>query len=230
MTRTGIAAVLMMALVLAGCGGDTQIDPDRSPRSATEARKAELLAAISNRYENPEAHYQLAKIYHQEGRVERSEFHYNVAMGFDPTHRRAQAGMVKLIKDRQDPQRARITADLYINQASTNPDALMALGRSFQREGLDDYALMSYQKAQTLAPNSAPIHKQWGYYYLAKGDSVRAEGYFRRSFEIDPNQPDVSAELGRMGIRVQVPPRKATGLLGPIRDAVSGDPADETVK
>jgi Flp pilus assembly protein TadD len=139
--------------------------------------------------------------------------------------------MVRLIADRQDTQRARITArDLYINQASNSPDALMTLGRSFQREGLDEFALESYQRAQSLAPNSAPIHKQLGYFYLAKNDRVRAETHLRRSFEIDPNQPDIASELGRMGVRVQVPPRKATGLLGPIMDAVSGEPQDETLK
>lgn len=230
MIRTGMAAVLISVVFLTGCGKESQTDPDQLSRSELEVRREQLHSALAGRYENPEAHYELARIYHQEQRLERAEFHYNVAMGFDPTHRRAQAGMVRLINDRQDIQRAQITADLYINQAAANADSLMALGRSFQREGLDDFALLSYLRALTLAPDSAPIHKQLGYYYLTKGDSVRAEGYFRRSFEIDPNQPDVSAELGRMGVRIQVPPRKAIDLLGPLGDAIHKEPRDETVK
>jgi len=223
--------VLTAVLIVAGCQNEAQTDPEQLlSRSATEARRAELQSSLASRYENPEAHYQLAKIFHQEGNMERAEFHYNVAIGFNPVHRRAQAGMVRLLKDRQDPQRAGIAADLYINQAATSAESLMTLGRSFQREGLDDFALLSYQRAQSLDPNSAPIYKQLGYYYLAKNDRARAEENFRRSFEINPDQPDVSAELGRMGVRVTVPPRKATGLLGPIRDAVSGEPEDPTVK
>lgn len=230
MARTGMTVVLTAVLLLAGCQNEVQTDPEQLSRSAAEARKLELQSSLASRYENPEAHYQLAKIFYQEGSVERAEFHYNVAMGFDPMHRQAQAGMVRLIKDREDIQRARITADLYINQAATSADSLMTLGRSFQREGLDDFALLSYQRAQSLDPNSSPIYKQLGYYYLAKNDQIRAEEYFRRSFEINPDQPDVAAELGRMGVRVTMPPRKATGLLGPIRDAVSGEPDDPTVK
>lgn len=230
MIRIGMLAVLMLIAVLAGCKKEAQTDTKQLPRSARETRKAELLSAIDARYENPEAHYQLAKLYHQDGAMERAEFHYNVAMGFDPMHRRAQAAMVRLIKDRQDTQRAQITADLYINQASASSDSLMALGRNFQQEGLNNYALVCYQRAQSMDPNSAPIYKQLGYYYLAAGDKVQAEGYFRRSFDIDPNQPDVAAELGRMGVQVVVPARKATGLLGPLKDAVTGEPEDETVK
>ena len=38
-----------------------------------------------------------------------------------------------------------------------------------------------------------------------------AKTYLRRSFELDPYQADVAAELGKMGIRVQVlpPPKPA---------------------
>lgn len=224
-----IIIVTAVAAMLAGCQQTTQTDPAQ-PRSATDARKAELNEQLARRYENPEAHYELGKIFHREGNFLRAEQHYNIAMGFDPVHRRAQAAMVRLLKDRQESQRAQITADLYINQAAASPDALMALGRSFQREKLDDLALTSYQRALAMAPNTASIHKQLGYFYLAKNDQVRAEGYFRRSFEIDPNQPDVAAELGRMGVQVTIPARKATGFLGPLRDAVSGDPDDPTVK
>jgi len=44
-----------------------------------------------------------------------------------------------------------------------------------------------------------------GYYYLAIGDKVRAEEAFRKSLDIRPYQPDVSAELGRMGVKVVAP-------------------------
>jgi predicted small lipoprotein YifL len=84
-----MAILTALTLVLAGCGDKTPIETELPSRSATEARKAELQAALAARYENPERHYQLAKIFHQEGtRPRAAEFHYNVAMGFDsPTHR-----------------------------------------------------------------------------------------------------------------------------------------------
>ena len=224
MKQIGLILIgLAAAALLWGC--ETSPGRDAPPR-VSNGRKAELQASLNARYENPDAHYELGKIYHQQGRLDRAEFHYNVAIGFDPAHRRSQAAMVKLHYDRNDAQRAAVIADTYINQAATRAGALMALGRSFQREGLDELALRCYNRARELSPNDASIHKQLGYFFLARDDSVRAESHFRRSFEIDHNQPDVAAELGRMGVRVQVPPRKSTGLLGPLRRA---EP-DETIK
>lgn len=230
MTRTGLIAVLTAAVILAGCNNKSQVSTDSLTRTEAQTRKSELLTTIAAKYENPEAHYKLGKIYHREGSMQRAEFHYNVAMGFDPMHHRAQAAMVRLMKDRQEPQKAQVAADMYINQAAVNSNSLMALGRGFQRERLDDYALRCYQQAQTLSPNSAPIYKQLGYFYLGKGDKVRGESNLRRSFELNPDQPDVASDLGRMGVKVQVPPRKTMGILGPIQDIVSGTPEDETIK
>lgn len=226
MKKIGIITIgLAAAALLLGCETTPAAHNNDTPR-VSEARKSQLQDSLNRRYENPDAHYELGKIYHQQGQFDRAEFHYNVAIGFDPIHRRAQAAMVKLFYDREDPQRAQIVADTYINQAATSAGALMALGRGFQREQLDDLALRCYKRAQELSPNTASIHKQLGYFYLARGDSVRAETHLRRSFELDHNQPDVAADLGRMGVRVQVPPRKSTGLLGPLRSAEQ----DETIK
>ena len=97
-----------------------------------------------------------------------------------------------------------------MNQAGTSASASLRLGQAFQRELLDDYAVACYQQALGLAPNSAAIHRQIGYYYLSKTDKVRAEGYLRRSFQIDPYQAEVAGVLGRMGVVVQVPRKTGT--------------------
>jgi hypothetical protein len=38
-----------------------------------------------------------------------------------------------------------------------------------------------------------------------KGDKANAEVYLRRAFELDPYQPDVAAQLGKLGVQVQMP-------------------------
>lgn len=228
MTRIGMIAVVVVAMVLAGCG-DGSRGKDPIAGSASEAQKAKLLKELDARFENPQAHYQLGKLYHQDGLLERAEYHYNTAIGFDATNRPAQAAMIKLLKDRRDPERAQIAAEMYMTQASVSGDALMNLGRAFQREGLDDYALTCYQKAQGVEPNSASVYKQLGYFYLAKGDKVQAESNLRRSFELNPTQAEVAGELGRMGVQVQVPPKAKTDVLAPVKNLFGGQ-TDETVK
>ena len=92
-----------------------------------------------------------------------------------------------------------------MNQASSSAEASLRLGQAFQKELLDEYALSCYQQAQALAPNSALLHRQIGYYYLSKGDKVMAQDYLRRSFQLDPYQAEVAGELGRLGVVVQIP-------------------------
>jgi tetratricopeptide (TPR) repeat protein len=70
---------------------------------------------------------------------------------------------------------------------------------------LDEYALTCYQQALRLAPNSAKINRQIGYYYLSKGNKAQGKDYLSRSFQLNPNQPDVAGELGRLGVVVKVP-------------------------
>jgi tetratricopeptide (TPR) repeat protein len=130
-------------------------------------------------------------------------------------HRRAQAAIVKTLLAANNPARAKLASEMYMNQAGTSAEASLILGQAFQKELLDDYALACYQQAMGLAPNAAAIHKQIGYYYLAKNDRVRAEEYLRRSFQL-------AGELGRMGVIVQIP-RKTEKPSRKLDKALEGD-------
>ncbi len=215
MTRIVTIVLLVSAMCLSGCqffqkkDSDSQIDLTKSGNS----QKQELLRQIDRKYENPKAHYQLGSVYHEEGLYDKAEFEYRVTLGFDPVHYKAQAAIVKALQDKGDAQRSKMSADLYMNQAAVSAEASMLLGKAFQSRQMDDYALACYQQALTLAPNSAVLFRQIGYYYLGKGDQVRAEENLRRSFQLDPYQSEVAGELGRMGVMVQIPrePKKDNG-------------------
>ncbi len=210
--------LLVVAMLVGGCGGGKLSRSDESESVARAGarrddietsevyqEKARLLSQIENRYENADAHYKLGKLHHADGLWEKAKWEFNVALGFEPMHSRSQAALVRtFLAGGQDAQ-AKLGAGMYINQAAVSPQASFLLGQAFQKELLDDYALTCYQQAMGLAPNSAVIHKQIGYYYLSKGDRVRAEEYLRRSFQLDTYQPEVAGQLGRLGVRIQVP-------------------------
>jgi cytochrome c-type biogenesis protein CcmH/NrfG len=101
--------------------------------------------------------------------------------------------------------RSQVIADMYISQSSVSAKHSLLLGRAFQDRALGDYAIACYEQAHRLAPNSIIINKQMGYYYLLKKDNGNAEMYLRRAFELDPSQAEVAGELGRLGVRVEVP-------------------------
>ena len=212
MNRKVVISCITLAVVLGGCNlFQKKNDVDRVDPGVLEGTKTKLLQDIDHKYENPEAHYQLGKIYHSEGLYNRAEWEYNVALQFDPVLYRAQAAKVKLYQDMGQGDRCRLAADLYMNQAAVSAEASSLLGKAFQAEQMDEYAIACYQQALTKAPDSAALHKQIGYYYLAKGDNLMAEEYLRRSVQLDPYQPEVAEQLGRMGVAIQVPRKKESG-------------------
>lgn len=222
---SSLIAVIILVGCVSGCQwcrqtynqlfNRTDTQPYETISPTVDEQKAALQRQIENRYENPAAHYQLGKLYHADGLYEKAEFEYRVALGFDPVNYKAQAGIVKALADQGKTAQSQMAAELYMNQAAVTAEASLLLGKAFQREGLDQYALACYQQAANLAPNSAVVYRQLGYYYLSKGDQVRAEENLRHSFQLDPYQPEVAEELGRMGVMVQIPrkPAKSDNFL-----------------
>ncbi len=193
--------------VLVGCNEEQNksvIDQD----IPVSAKKAELQSKLDRKFENPDAHFQLGQLYQAEGQWQKAEYHYNIALSFDPSYVQAQASMVKLFLDSGDTAKSRTYAETHMNDASRSALQSARLGAAFEKQGLDEYALTCYQKALDLEPSSADINKQVGFYYLGKGDKVRAKEYLVRSFQLDPTQPDVAGQLGRLGVEVKIPERE----------------------
>jgi len=194
-------------LFVPGCGKPGS-KVDSAVKLPSEAKKAKLLNRLDSNFEDSEAHYQLGNLYHQDSEYVKAEYEYNLALSFDPAHRDAQAGIVKVLLDSGDESRSKLTAEMYINQVSGSAVELTRLGLGFQHKGLDEYALQCYHKALNMEPNSAKVNRQIGYYYLSKGGEDSAREYLKRSFQIDHNQPDVARQLGRLGVEIKIPRTK----------------------
>jgi tetratricopeptide (TPR) repeat protein len=202
-----VALLISYTLSLVGCNapqaGVTGADSAR--KIPQDARKAELLKELDRKFANPQAHMELARIYQAEGLTEKAEYHYNVALNFDPALVDAKAGMVKLFLDSNNPAKGKDYADRYIDGASASSTQSIRLGKAFEERQLDDYALKCYQQALHVTPGSARANAQLGFYYLRKGDKDQAKEYLVDSFQLDPTQPDVAGELGRLGVEVRIP-------------------------
>jgi tetratricopeptide (TPR) repeat protein len=198
--------ISLCMLPLIGCdsqqAGITGVDRGRN--IPLDAKKAEVLKVLDRKFENPQAHFELGQIYQTEGLTQKAEYHYNVALSFDPSHVQAQAAMVKLFLNSSNPAKGKTYADLYVTQSGSEVQ-LLRLAKAFQAEQLDEYALTCYQQALRVAPESAEVSKQLGFFYLARNDKARAKEYLVRSFQLDPRQPEVANELGRLGVEVRIP-------------------------
>lgn len=199
--------MLVAAVLVGGCQKQVQ-KADDFPLSSSDAKKAKLFRKIDKKFENPEAHYQLGKLYQVDGLWKKAESEYHITLGYDPVHWRAEAALVKTVLSAGDDARAAPLAKNYINQAGYSAKASLLLGEAFQKELLNGYAFSCYQQGLALEPDSAVFHKKIGYYYLSQRQTARAEDYLRQSFQIDPYQTEVARELGRMGVIVKIPPKK----------------------
>ncbi len=198
--------LLFCTLLIVGCNKEAQSTGTNTIQQiSAEEKKAQLLKSLDRKFENPDAHYELGRLYQAEGQWSQAEWRYHRALNFDPVHWQAQAAMVKLFIDSGEPTKARNYADIYINKVSVSPTQSLELALAFQNERLDKYAMVCFQQALNLAPNSSEIHKKIGYYYLSRNDKERAKEYFTRSFQLDPRQPEVAGELGRLGVEVRIP-------------------------
>ncbi len=199
------ALLLLCTTLLIGCKSREVTGTDKVRTVPAEQRKADLLKTLDRKFENPQAHYELGRVYQSERQWIKAEYHYNVALSFDPAHSEAQAAMVKVFIESGDTAKSKTYADIYMSKAAVSASGSFRLGFAFQKQLLDEYAFDCYMQALHLAPSSAKIHKQLGYYYLSKNDKVRAEEYLKRSFQLDPVQPEVAGELGRLGVEVRIP-------------------------
>ncbi len=202
----GSCVLTCVLLFVGGCGlfgGEKKAE--QIGKMPEEEKRAELLKSIDRKFDNAQAHYELGRTYQADGLWMQAETCYNTALRFDPGHRGAQAAMVKVLLDSGNTARGELYADIYMNQVASSAAGSLRLGLAFQKERLDEYALNCYRQAQRLAPTSAKIQRQIGYYYLSKNDRVLAKEYLMRSFELDPKQAEVAGELGRLGVAVEIP-------------------------
>lgn len=202
------ASLLFFASLFGGCessgkkAGNIKGEVARTP---SEEKKAKLLKEIDRKFENPGAHFELGRLHQADALWSQAEHEYTVTLSFEPAHRKAQAALVKVLGAGGDAAKAQVYADIYTTQVANFANESLKLGLAFQEQGLDEYALGCYKQALQLAPNSAKINRQIGYYYLSKGSKEEAKSYLSRSFQLDPLQPEVAGELGRLGVVVTIP-------------------------
>ncbi len=203
--------LLVCAVLLGGCESGKTKEVEGTP---AEKEKARLLRAVDREFENPQAHFELGRLYQADGLWTQAEHQYNITSSLDPVHREAQAATVKVLAEGGDAAKSALSADIYMNQTSGSAAGSLRLGLAFQNQGLDEYALACYRQALHLAPNSAKINRQIGYYYLSRNEKVRAQDYLRRSFQLNSNQPEVAGELGRLGVGVKIPRKTEKSTRG----------------
>lgn len=193
--------VLLLAF---GCTADSSYAPDLATDQIPD-KETYLLSQLDTRFKDPDIHSELGRYYLSEGLLGKAKYHLETALGFDPSHRRAQAAFIKLTQLQNGDAQAEETFRRFQRLLLKSPSELIKLAKALSEEELDQFALDCFNRAIQLQPESAEAHRQLAYFYLARDDQDKALKHFTRSFELNPNQPDVAGELGRMGVVIQTP-------------------------
>jgi len=93
-----VAASLLIAVLsfVCGCTNSGQKKTERVNTDVIDAEKIQLQNRIDRKFDDPQAHYQLGKIYQREGLLERAVWEFTLALQFDPVHYSAQAAKVRV--------------------------------------------------------------------------------------------------------------------------------------
>ena len=216
----GAVALGTAALGLTGC----EIPPGREPVTRPIPDKEQyLLSWLDRDFQDPEAHYQLGEYYRSERLWDKARYHLDQALRFAPSFRKAQVALVQMLLDKGDRQAADHVVQGFIRQVSYTPPQAVDLAKAFAGAGLDPYALACFGEATKGSPGSALAFKELGLYYLERNDAAQAKANLIRSFELNPNQPDVARYLGELGAVVEVP-RPQAEAAAPTADQGAGPP------
>ena len=196
--------VVVTTIALVGCTDRPQ-QINAQVLDTVPEKEAYLLDQLERHWQSPDVHCELGRYYHSQGKWDKAEYHFNTALGIKPAHRKTQAAQIKMLTDQGKTHDAEQTIVRYQRQLWNAPIEMVSLGEALAQEDLHSHALACFNKAMSIAPHSAVVNKEIGFYHLRRQNAEQARDYLTRSFELNPNQPDVAGALGRLGVVVEVP-------------------------
>jgi serine/threonine-protein kinase len=174
----------------------------------TDQATEELRKVLELQPRNDNAHLVLSRIHGEKAEWDKAIAEATAAIALRPNYWRnhAQLGDMLLRAGRLDESIA-----AYRRITELQPDSargFQRLGRAQQAAGRADEAIESYEKANA-------IRESWGTYsnmgtlHYWRGDNVKAAAAYRRAIQLDPNQPELYANLGDALQKLGQPDRAA---------------------
>ena len=214
------AAVALLAIGLAGCGGG--ISPEMITYNHAAYRqqgidkfdKADYVNAASDFKEalrqepgDYTSRYYLGECYDKMGHPQHAIEEYRTTL----------TGMVHSLEGKGDlPMRAKVLealAQAIAHEPDHNGDVALIerqqprtaensvlLARICRYSGDADTALVHYQEAQQIDPASQPVAKEYGLYLEQLGQTKRADWQLRHAYALNTHDEEVAAALRRLGV------------------------------
>ncbi len=170
--------------------------------------------AIQSDSANPDGYYNLARTYHQLGKlhnqtadVQQAESYYHQCLDRDPNNQDCHRGLAVLLVEQN---RSGDAFKLMENWAMRNPSLAapkIELARLYEESGNRDAAKHQLIEAVGVDPTNSRALAALGKLREDAGETVQALANYQRALQIDPNQPQLASRVGALS--TPVPPLTA---------------------
>ncbi len=219
-TAFGRAAVLALLVAAAGCTSVEKTEPVRDLRGPSESRDsgsasrgaaagaASSIAgaprsAESDQRRRAQIRLELATAFYQQGNYAQALEELRSALAGDPDHADSYGLLGLVYMELGDVARAEESFRRALSLSPNSPDLQNNYGWFLCQTGRPRESIAQFQAAlkDPLYPTPArPLHNA-GICSMRAGDPVAAEGYFERSFQIDPRNPVAMFHLGEIYLK-----------------------------
>jgi tetratricopeptide (TPR) repeat protein len=188
---------------------------DQAYYQGAQQRFQEAIQADPN---NPDGYYNLARTYHQLGKLhnqksdfQQAESYYHQCLDHDPNYQNCYRGLAVLLVEQG---RSGDAFKLMEGWASRNPSTSapkIELARLYEESGNRDQAKQQLIEAVNVDPTNARALAALGKLREDAGETQQALANYQRSLQIEPNQPQLASRIGALSPPVAPPFVPPTG-------------------
>jgi tetratricopeptide (TPR) repeat protein len=180
---------------------------------------------------NPEGYYNLARTYHQLGKLhsqpsdfQQAESYYHQCLDRDPNNQDCYRGLAVLLVEQNRSADAFKLVEGWSARSPSLPAPKIELARLYEESGNRDAAKQQLIAAVAVDPSNARALAALGKLREETGDTAQALANYQRSLAVDPNQPQVATRIAALSI-----PPAGTIVTPPGGTRVVTAPASPTI-
>jgi tetratricopeptide (TPR) repeat protein len=171
----------------------------KSKDAVLKEAQSEAQKALDGNVETPEAHYAMASVMKEQGRLAEAASEFKKSTELDPKFGDGFTGMGLVNIAQGNPGAAASNFKQAIKLNSGDFTAHYGLGQALLNQGQTDAAIKELNTAQYQFPNSWPVRLALGKAYETQGNTVAAVREYQESIRIKPENS--AAYLGIANIR-----------------------------